>query len=128
MRHQGSSRKIALQERINVELASDPAFGALCSNSQQVFDSAIIVPPEWTMVPAHPPTVLTFCAFTLLVGAGAGGFSIARGVSKFDFGSRSLALEPLVLIGCLMPAPAARAPALKRDRCNYTHLSDICDG
>ena len=62
----------ALRERIDAELASDPAFGALCSNSQQVFDSAIIVPPEWTMIPAHPPTVLTFCALTLLIGAGAG--------------------------------------------------------
>ena len=62
----------ALQERIDAELASDPAFGALCSNSQQVFDSAIIVPPEWTMIPAHPPTVLTFSAFTLLISVAAG--------------------------------------------------------
>ncbi len=62
----------ALQERIAAELASDPAFGAFCSNSQQVFDSATIVPPEWTMIPAHPPTVLTFAAFMLLIGAGAG--------------------------------------------------------
>ena len=62
----------ALQERIDAELASDPAFGALCSNSQQGFDSAIIVPPEWTVIPAHPPTVLTFSAFTLFIGAGVG--------------------------------------------------------
>jgi hypothetical protein len=62
----------ALQERIDAELASDPAFGALCSNSQQVFNSAIIVPPEWTMIPAHPPTVLTFSAFTLLISVAAG--------------------------------------------------------
>ena len=63
----------ALQERINADIASDPIFGAFCSNSAQVFDSAIIVPPDWTMLPSHPPTVLTFAAFTLLIGAGAGG-------------------------------------------------------
>jgi hypothetical protein len=62
----------ALQERINAEIASDPAFGAFCSNSQEVFDSAAIVTPDWTMIPAHPPTVLTFSAFTLLISAGAG--------------------------------------------------------
>jgi hypothetical protein len=62
----------ALQERIATELAGDPAFGALCSNSLEVFDSSIIVTPDWTMIPAHPPTVLTFFAFTLLISAGAG--------------------------------------------------------
>ena len=62
----------ALQERINAEIASDPAFGAICSNSQQIFDSAAIVTPDWAMIPAHPPTVLTFSAVTLLIGAGAG--------------------------------------------------------
>jgi len=49
----------ALQERINAEIASDLVFGAFCSNSQEVFDSAVIVAPDWTMIPAHPPTVLT---------------------------------------------------------------------
>lgn len=62
----------ALQERINAEIASDPIYGSFCSNSEQVFDSAIIVPPDWTMFTSHPPTVLTFAAFTLLVSAGAG--------------------------------------------------------
>jgi hypothetical protein len=62
----------ALQERIATELASDPASGALCSNSQELFDSSIIVAPDWVMIPAHPPTVLTFSAFTLLIGAGVG--------------------------------------------------------
>ncbi len=70
----------ALQMRISAELASDPAFGAFCSNSQQVFDSAIIVPPDWAMIPAHPPTVLTFSAFALLIGAGGGAlFYRSRG-------------------------------------------------
>ncbi|MFY9877607.1 MAG: hypothetical protein WAL20_18500 [Rhodomicrobium sp.] len=62
----------ALQERINAEIASDPAFGAFCSNSQEVFDSATIVTPDWTMLPAHLPTVLTLSAFMLLISAGAG--------------------------------------------------------
>ena len=62
----------ALQERINTEIASDPAFGAFCSNSQEVFDNASIVMPDWTMMAAHPPTVLTFSAFMLLISAGAG--------------------------------------------------------
>jgi hypothetical protein len=62
----------ALQERINAEIASDPNFGAICSNSQQIFDSAAIVTPDWAMIPAHPPTVLTFSAFMLLISAGAG--------------------------------------------------------
>jgi hypothetical protein len=62
----------ALQERIATELTSDPASGALCSNSREVFDSGIIVAPDWTMIPAHPPTVLTFSAFMLLISAGVG--------------------------------------------------------
>jgi hypothetical protein len=62
----------ALQERIAAELASDPAFGAFCSNSREVFDSADIVPPDWAMIPAHPPTVVTFSAFMLLIAAGGG--------------------------------------------------------
>ena len=62
----------ALQERIKAEIASDPAFGAICSNSQEIFDSATIVAPDWAMIPAHPTTVLTFSAFTLFIGAGAG--------------------------------------------------------
>lgn len=59
----------ALQERINAELASDPAFGALCSNSQEVFDSGIIVTPDWTIVLAHRPTVRTLSAFVLFIAA-----------------------------------------------------------
>ena len=62
----------ALQERINAEIASDPAFGAFCSNSQEIFDSAAIVTPDWATIPAHPPTVLTFSVFMLLISAGAG--------------------------------------------------------
>jgi hypothetical protein len=62
----------ALQDHIATELASEPAFGALCSNSQELFDSGIIVGPDWAMLPAHSPTVLTFSAFTFLIGAGAG--------------------------------------------------------
>jgi len=67
-----------LQERINAELAGDPAFGALCSNSQEIFDSAIIVPPDWTMIPAHRPTVLTLSAFVLFIAAGVAAFFLAR--------------------------------------------------
>lgn len=61
----------AVQWRIDEELASDPIFGAICSNSLQVFDSAVIVPPDWAQVPAHRPTLLTLAAFALFIGATA---------------------------------------------------------
>lgn len=60
----------SLVTRIETELASDPASNALCSNSNEAFDSGIIIWPDWQLVPAHLPTVLTF--FVLIVLAAAG--------------------------------------------------------
>ena len=71
---QSSAR--ALEARIDAETASDPAFGALCSNSGEAFDSGIIIGPDWQRAPAHLPTVLTF--FALLVFAAAGLWGIPR--------------------------------------------------
>jgi hypothetical protein len=60
----------ALQARIAAEIASDPAFAVLCSNSGETFDSGIVIGPDWALAPAHGPTLLTFAAAALLAGAG----------------------------------------------------------
>ena len=59
-----------LQARIDAEIASNPAAGAICSNSDQSFDSADVIGPDWRLAPDHAPTVLTFSAVALLVAAG----------------------------------------------------------
>jgi hypothetical protein len=60
----------ALQARIAAEIASDPAFAVLCSNSAEAFDSGIVIGPDWALAPAHRPTVLTFAAVAGLAAAG----------------------------------------------------------
>jgi hypothetical protein len=70
---QSSAR--ALKARIETELASDPAFTVLCSNSSEVFDSGIVIGPDWQLAPAHLPTILTFFAFVVLAAAGFWGVS-----------------------------------------------------
>jgi len=60
----------ALEARIDAEIASDPAFNVLCSNSSEAFDSGVIVWPDWQLVPAHLPTVVTFFAVAVLAVAG----------------------------------------------------------
>jgi hypothetical protein len=79
-----------LQERIDAELASDPSFGALCSISQEIFDSGIIIAPDWRMFPGHPPTVLTFSAFTLFITAGFGAAILYRSRRFPEWKSSSL--------------------------------------
>jgi hypothetical protein len=64
----------ALAARIDTEIASDPAFSVLCSNSNQAFDSGIIIGPDWQLAPAHLPTVLTFVASVALAVVGLWGF------------------------------------------------------
>ena len=71
---QSSAR--ALAARIETDVASDPAFSALCSNSAQSFDSGMVIGPDWQLAPAHLPTVLT--SFALLVLATAGLWSVFR--------------------------------------------------
>jgi hypothetical protein len=71
---QSSAR--ALEARIETDIASDPAFSVLCSNSNETFDSGIIIGPDWQIAPAHHPTVLTF--FALLVFAAAGLWGASR--------------------------------------------------
>jgi hypothetical protein len=61
----------ALEARIGTEIASDPGYSVLCSNSSETFDSGIIIGPDWQLMPNHLPTVLTFFVLMLLV---AGGF------------------------------------------------------
>jgi len=50
----------ALQARIADHLARDPSASAVCSNSGEAFDSGVIVWPDWSLAPAHRPTLLTF--------------------------------------------------------------------
>ena len=69
---QSSAR--ALRARIETELASDPAFRVLCSNSSEAFDSAIVIGPDWQLAPTHLPTVLTFFALVVLVPLTFGAF------------------------------------------------------
>ena len=64
----------AIEARIDTEIASDPAFSVLCSNSNQAFDSGIIIGPDWQLAPAHLPTVLTFVASVALAVVGLWGF------------------------------------------------------
>lgn len=56
-----------LQSRIAKELASDPTFGALCMNSNEVFDSGTIIGPDWGLVPMHLPTMLSFSLVIIAV-------------------------------------------------------------
>jgi hypothetical protein len=56
----------AVEARMEAELASDPASGLLCSNSSEAFFGRIIW-PNWQLVPAHLPTVLTFFALVISV-------------------------------------------------------------
>ncbi|MGJ4948128.1 hypothetical protein [Bradyrhizobium sp. HKCCYLS20291] len=60
----------ALEARIAAEIAADPAFAALCSNSSETFDSGVVVGPDWQLLPSHAPTILT-CVLLLLVAASA---------------------------------------------------------
>jgi hypothetical protein len=64
----------ALEARIDTEIASDPVFSVLCSNSNQAFDSGLIIGPDWQLAPAHLPTVLTFVASVVVLVAGLWGF------------------------------------------------------
>jgi hypothetical protein len=66
----------ALEARIAADIAADPAFAALCSNSSETFDSGVIVGPEWRLAPSHAPTVLT--CLSLLVLAAAGAWLLSR--------------------------------------------------
>ena len=68
----------ALKARIETEVASDPAFSVLCSNSSEAFDSGIVIGPDWQLAPAHLPTILSF--FALVVLAAAGFWGVSRSV------------------------------------------------
>lgn len=59
-----------LEARIAEELASDPTFGTLCVNSNEVFDSGIVIGPDWQLAPTHLPTVLTFSLLAIALVAG----------------------------------------------------------
>jgi hypothetical protein len=70
---QSSAR--TLKARIETELASDPTFSVLCSNSSEAFDSGIVIGPDWQLAPAHLPTILSFFALVVLTPAGFWGAS-----------------------------------------------------
>jgi hypothetical protein len=72
---QSSAR--ALAARIDTEIAGDPAFSVLCSNTSQAFDSGIIIGPDWQLAPANLPTTLIFSALMIVAVAGFWGrFSV----------------------------------------------------
>ena len=71
------SAAIALEARIEAQLASDPAAGLLCSNSSEAFDSGIVIGPDWQLAPTHLPTVLTFLG---LMALAAGAWTSTRGL------------------------------------------------
>jgi hypothetical protein len=73
---QSSAR--ALKTRIERELASDPAFRVLCSNSSEAFDGGIVIGPNWRLAPAHLPTILT--VFALVVLAACGFWGVSRSI------------------------------------------------
>jgi hypothetical protein len=60
-----------LEARIEIEIASDPAYSVLCSNSSEAFDSGIILGPDWQLAPAHLPTILSFLALVGIATVGA---------------------------------------------------------
>jgi len=60
----------ALDARMRAELANDPTSNVVCSNSAETFDSADVVGPDWQLVPAHMPTVLTFLLLIMVIAAG----------------------------------------------------------
>ena len=59
-----------LEARMDAEIASDPAAGAVCSNSSQAFDSADVIGPDWQLALWHAPTILTFLACIMLIATG----------------------------------------------------------
>jgi hypothetical protein len=60
-----------LEDRIAADIAADPVFAALCSNSSETFDSGVIIGPEWRLAPSHLPTVLSCLSLLGLAAAGA---------------------------------------------------------
>jgi hypothetical protein len=67
-----------LEARIETEIASDPGYSALCSNSSEAFVSGIVIGPDWQLAPSHLPTLATF--LSLLVLAMAGVWIVSRSV------------------------------------------------
>jgi hypothetical protein len=65
---QSAAREI--EARMNAEIADNPNRNIVCSNSDQIFDSADVIGPDWQLAPMHVPTVLTFSAFVVLLAAG----------------------------------------------------------
>ena len=59
-----------LEARMAAEIAGDPNRNAVCSNSNETFDSADVIGPDWQLAPMHVPTVLTFSVFVLLAATG----------------------------------------------------------
>jgi hypothetical protein len=59
-----------LEARMAAEIASDPSYNVVCSNSGETFDSADVIGPDWQLAPVHVPTVLTFLGFAMLAVSG----------------------------------------------------------
>jgi hypothetical protein len=74
---QSSAR--ALEAKIDTEIASDPAFSVLCSNSRETFDSGIIIGPDWQLAPVHLATALIFSVLMIAAARFRRRFSVRSG-------------------------------------------------
>lgn len=77
-----------LEARIETDLASDPAASQLCSSSREVFDSGIIIWPDWQLAPSHLPTVLTFCVMLILAAAGISRLALSSSRNRATLAKR----------------------------------------
>jgi hypothetical protein len=59
-----------LETRIEAEIAGDPAYSALCSNSSEAFDSGFVIGPDWQLASVHLPTILSFLALVVIAAIG----------------------------------------------------------
>ncbi len=60
----------ALVDKVGLDMIRNNASLLLCRFSGEAFNTAEVVSPRWSEVPAHPPSLATFSGLALLIGAG----------------------------------------------------------
>lgn len=71
----------ALEARLEREIASNPAYAAVCANDTMRFNTGWLMTPEWALVPWHLPTLLTLAglvALTVAAGMALGRRDVLR--------------------------------------------------
>ncbi|WP_454815454.1 hypothetical protein [Labrys neptuniae] len=58
----------ALVDKVGLDMVRNNAALVLCRFSGEAFNTADVVSPRWSEVPAHPPSLATFGGFAFLVG------------------------------------------------------------